>query len=361
MSRYDIRYSCGHEATVNLFGPSRDRERKAEWLRTVLCPECQKAAREKELKEKDRELGLPDLSGTERQAAWAEKIRRGVFEMSRDPLELRICARDGMTQEALDRAMGYAFAQESAAWWIENRKDRLEDFAAAVLKEIREDETENSPEALAAKGEMVVMEPEEKQTSTVCTLTSTGDAVLIRSDKDDIIRQAAKAHGFRWDGAKTAWTKIVTEKTGPAKDLAPDTARILLENGIAVKTYESVFRAVESGSYEKECHRWISASRDGDRLAISKAEGVGSYPDGKETYKGDYVLADPAKWRDVREFAAMYGYKTTRKAEEMLRKAEAATVSVVLPEGKDGGTEGDALKAILESSRDILEDLKDED
>ena len=73
-------------------------------------------------------------------------------------------------------------------------------------------------------------------------------------------------------------------------------------------------------------------------------------------------MVDPALWREVREFAEMNNYKITKKADAMLRKAEAATVSVILPDRvADVGSAPDALKTILESSRDVLEDLKDED
>ena len=362
MAKYDIKYVCGHEGTVNLFGPTKDRNRRVEWLHTVLCPECKKAEEEKARKEKEQELGLPDLIGSEKQIDWAGRIRQSICGMSKDTFELRACAREGLTREALDKAMEYALSQENASWWIENRRDRLSSFAAAVLEEIKEDELENSPEAKAVKGEMTIAEPEEKKTSTVCALTSTSNAILVKSDRDEHIRLTVKAHGFRWDGARSAWVKEVTEMTGPVKDLMPDTARILLENGITVKTYESVIRAVNSGSYERECHRWVGASREGDRLVINESKGVNNYPDGKWTYRGDYVMVDPAKWREVREFADMNGYKITRKAEEMLRKAEAATVSVKLRSGKAArASADDALKAILESSRDILDDLRDED
>lgn len=41
--KYKVTYQCGHEGTVNLSGPWRDRERKLEWYKnTAVCPECYK-------------------------------------------------------------------------------------------------------------------------------------------------------------------------------------------------------------------------------------------------------------------------------------------------------------------------------
>lgn len=53
--KYNIEYSCGHKGTVDLFGPTKDRESKIEWYEhEALCPDCYKA----EMKKKDKEMGL---------------------------------------------------------------------------------------------------------------------------------------------------------------------------------------------------------------------------------------------------------------------------------------------------------------
>lgn len=41
--KYDVTYSCGHEGTVELFGPGKERDRKLAWIQgSALCPEYQK-------------------------------------------------------------------------------------------------------------------------------------------------------------------------------------------------------------------------------------------------------------------------------------------------------------------------------
>lgn len=346
---------------MNLFGPTRDRNRKLEWMHTILCPECQKAAAEEARKKKAGELGMPELKGTEKQVAWAEKIRLEIFGMTEDPLELKLCEREGITKENYEKGMEYAFGKDKASWWIDNRSSRLSDFLAAALKELRRDEVENSPEAKAAKEAMTTMEPEDKQTSTVVAISAYAGSLLCRSDKDDIVRSTLKAHGFTWDGAHTAWTKKATEMTGPMRDLACNTARILLEAGVPVRGSVKMKEAVEKGDYEKETRRWICRARKEDFLLVAKVQAVKNYPQGRMTYDGD-VLVRPALWREIREFAELNGYKITKAAEEELKKAEAETVAVS-PAAKTSPEEGreDGLKAILESSRDVLEDLKEEE
>lgn len=47
--KYSVKFSCGHEATVQLFGPTKERNRKIEWFEEQgLCPACYAAAKEAE-------------------------------------------------------------------------------------------------------------------------------------------------------------------------------------------------------------------------------------------------------------------------------------------------------------------------
>ena len=361
--KYMITHSCGHCVEHVLFGPSKDRQRKVEWMETIPCSECQREEDQKAREEKAKEMGLPELTGTEKQVAWAQKIRLSILDTLSEKHTAMYCKFDGITEEQYTKAVEYAASIESASWWIENRDVMtMSKLVRGILDEIRVNELENSPEAKAVKAEMVIMEPEEKRTSTVCTLTATKSAILIRSDRDEHIRLTVKARGFSWDGAKTAWVKPITELTGSGKDLAPDTARILLEAGIPVKTYPSILQAVQEGSYERQTKRWVSRStKSPDKLFIKKVKDVYLPDSCRTTYDGDGIIS-PNCWKEIREFIELNGYKVTKEAEEMLRKAEEATVSVkpAVKKDEEGGTE-DKLKAILESSRDILDDLKDED
>ncbi len=82
MSKYSITRSCGHEETIQIYGPVRDRDRKAEYEAGKMCYECykseqakQRAAESVQAAESAKTLGLPQLTGSEKQIAWAESIR----------------------------------------------------------------------------------------------------------------------------------------------------------------------------------------------------------------------------------------------------------------------------------------------
>ena len=83
MSKYTITHACGHEETVQLYGPYKDRERKAAWMADQECPECRVAAKVAAARAK----GLTE--GTDKQIAWAADIIEAV----------KVC--DGDLQDAL--------------------------------------------------------------------------------------------------------------------------------------------------------------------------------------------------------------------------------------------------------------------
>lgn len=71
MAKYIITYKCGHTATVQLYGKHAERQRKIAWYATIDCPDCQAEYNRK----KAEESGLPQLTGSEKQIAWANRLR----------------------------------------------------------------------------------------------------------------------------------------------------------------------------------------------------------------------------------------------------------------------------------------------
>lgn len=133
MAKYYVEFSCGHTDEVQLFGKMSERERKIGWLeREGLCPACweaQKAEqrqREVEAAEKAaKEKGLPELTGTPKQVAWAVTIRAKMMQ-SIDEYEERNRGRKNhpkypMIIKAIEEARAYLASKTDAAFFIENR------------------------------------------------------------------------------------------------------------------------------------------------------------------------------------------------------------------------------------------------
>ena len=89
--KYYVTFSCGHEGEVNLYGKAAERDRRIAWYeKEGICPDCYRKMKEEERRKADEELAayadkieteynLPELEGTEKQIAWARKIRAGVI------------------------------------------------------------------------------------------------------------------------------------------------------------------------------------------------------------------------------------------------------------------------------------------
>ena len=90
--KYYVTFRCGHEGEVNLYGKAAERDRRIAWYEEEgICPDCYRKMKEEERRKADEELAayadkieteynLPELEGTEKQIAWARKIRAGAIK-----------------------------------------------------------------------------------------------------------------------------------------------------------------------------------------------------------------------------------------------------------------------------------------
>lgn len=115
--KYYVTFSCGHEGEVNLYGKAAERDRRIAWYEEEgICPDCYRKMKEEERRKADEELAayadkieaewnLPELEGTEKQIAWARKIRASYFKKleSHDKMLFRAClaVAQGRIEDAL--------------------------------------------------------------------------------------------------------------------------------------------------------------------------------------------------------------------------------------------------------------------
>lgn len=143
MSKRDITRSCGHVETVNICGPYKDRDRKAEYEAGRLCYDCYRAQQAKAQQgpsDQDlmAEMDLPALDDSHDQQALADRIRRrtllGLARLG--------AARTGSDEEDLTRVrlvMAHVIRMlaacewsRSAAWWVEHKDMSPTDLADAI-------------------------------------------------------------------------------------------------------------------------------------------------------------------------------------------------------------------------------------
>ena len=114
--KYTVKMSCGHEEEKELFGSSAERERKIQYFqRSGLCKACYKAAQEE--REKDNLNGFlnlesfPAFTGSEKQIAWAERIRKeAIVEVNAN---IKLLQQKNEKIQDIEKDM---FAEEIAAY-----------------------------------------------------------------------------------------------------------------------------------------------------------------------------------------------------------------------------------------------------
>lgn len=118
--KYTVKMSCGHEVTVELFGKSADRERKIAYYEAHgLCDECaakMRAERNAQNAMQDSQDGLPVLTGSDKQIAWAHTIRQDLLKKVADAMA-NVPADDARIAPFVAWVKG----QSASRFWIDHR------------------------------------------------------------------------------------------------------------------------------------------------------------------------------------------------------------------------------------------------
>lgn len=369
MAKYTVTHCCGHDETVQLYGRSYERRRRMEWLESLLCPDCQREmdAKQNDEFEADYE-GLVDLKGTEKQIAWGRTCRRKQINRFESTLDFfRRAEQSEEWEERQEKWREYFCQQDSAHWWIDMSdlykagQRYWEKYDAGEAKRL--DAASMEPKV----GDDAVVMPEEQTTSDIAEIIIDNRYVSVRSPKNRTIIDAVKKCGYSWHGKE--WSIMISQMNGNAIDRAAEVGNALLLAGVPVAIYDETARAKAiSGEYEPRQHRWISVSLDGRTLAVNWKHGDESMyyaalrlPHAK--YREGQILVKPQYYAEILDFVSLNEFSITTAAKGILDKEEAAVNAKlrITPTAQAPHVSADGLKEILNSSRDILDELKEEE
>lgn len=373
MAKYWVTYACGHEGRVSITGPSKMREWKLDKISEGDCPECYqeylKIKREQDNAEalkKSKEMELVDLEGTGGQIPWANTIRQGFIDKAEVILNE---TKSESIKEKYIAALDYLLENKTkASWFIDNRYESILDLLVKIYKEIPTDEDIIKRQTeLEMKAKCTVM-PENTSTNLVAEIIIKDDEVAVKFERNDRFITVVKSLGYEWKGK---WKREISETTGTAKDRAAELGNKLLNAGFPIMIFgDKVRNNAIQGVFEPECKRWIYirgygqykdwfaikwANRDSNLYNRSR-----SLPGSK--YDSGSVMVRINHYKEVQEFADLYGFKFTSKSkntieefikyENSIKKVDPAEIETI--------NDTDGLKDILNSSDDILEHLKDD-
>lgn len=161
MAKYEVKMSCGHTETIQMFGKMADRDKKIAWLEEHgICTACYKAriaaahaADTAAAAAKAAEENLPELTGSEKQIAWALSIRAKKFEALNEMFaNANANATDEQRQQnqiAIQAVKNVLSRKTQSRFWIDNRNVEARKFIAAnnLQDELKEEFTRLTAEA----------------------------------------------------------------------------------------------------------------------------------------------------------------------------------------------------------------------
>ena len=371
MAKYDVVCSCGHEETIVLYGKSSERERKIEWLENYgLCSECYKAQMQKheETSRKARKeaFNLPTLEGSPKQVAWAEKIRDGFFK---DWEKLR-----PQEDPRAEKFVSWLKGNTASRFWIDNRERSIRELVREWMEnESKIDAVVESKDLEAAAKEEATVYPEKYSESEmvkdIAEIDYTEKTVEIESPKNGLIIATVKDADYKWDMEKHRWCLEITATRGKAEDRAAEIGNMLLNAGIPVRIYdENIRRKAVEADFEPQKYQWVLKSDDDEVKIFWRDRRHSLYDEAKRLPHAKYregTMRVPSRYfAEIREFVKLYDLGISEAAEALLTKEEKVykeRITVSPKKTESDSQRGDKLKEIMESSRDVLEDLRDED
>lgn len=346
------------------------------------CDDCieksvkeHRAAVSKEAAEEAKELALPELKGSEKQIAWAETIRMDFYKRTSDEMDSFLIQAKAVPEKQENRMKKYKditifrnwlFAKADSKFWIDNRNlfcDPAFGIRTAELelsemytKECMQNELKEEVDETT-----VVIEPEDKKYSTLCEVTYDEKAVVVKSDYCQYIPPVVKEAGYRWNGH--VWSRTLGITTGGPEDRAVEIANKLLLAGFPIKIDKAISERAITGDYIPEHKRWITYSIKRKKLIVeSEVQDIAQKArliTGASKYGS--VLIPVSSWEEVFDFANMYGFRFSPGAQKEIDDYKSKIVKSHVIAGQEARYNETDTKLILESSRDVLEDLRDED
>lgn len=389
--------TCATDDCSNLItivgGNRKEADRKAEWAQDqgFICDNCKQNQRDQantEAAEQNAAIGLPALTGSDKQIAWAEKIRAEKLAtinqaLSGEMPRLHIDAYWGSSGWRLevitidDQNVGYAVEllkqQTSASWWIDQRENKI----GFILRDLfvahpPEKPVEADQKAIIDEAKVeATVRPESPITETVAEISITQSGVSVRfPEKLESFRLLIKKHRFTW--ADDRWQRTLVDINGKSDDRAAEIGHILLGNHFIVRQYNTDIRdAMINGRFKSEQTRWIALytrGKETGRLCIRWGKDEDYYKAAKRIptarYAKPHLSVAIEQFEQVQDFAEVNNFFITTAAKAAMDEAqrvkqESLIAKVELPEKIKGGDDGKPVKLDMPEYVDVDEDLRD--
>lgn len=351
---------CGKEiALTKKFFKRKDANDFEEYMKEIndfVCYECKKAD-EKEKKrqameEMEKDLELSELEGSEKQVRWARELR---YKFLRD---LKTYRNEMVSLEDVNSIV-------QAKFWIDHRNEQTHEIAKSIFDECRKAEYLNSDTVKEAMQEMT-MRPSIQEHEGTVEIKIVKNTVEAFFKKDEDFRKIVKSYGFVWDKDKTAWIKKCNEYTGTVYDRAAELINKLINKGFAVMcSNEDIKDKAIKADFIPETYKWIKYKKTSfvitwDRYKDDFYSKAKTLPGAKWNSSVRGMVIPNRNFREVLDFAEINHFSISKAAQQVIEVLEQCDERVIAEAPKELEM-SDKLKEILTSSREVLEELKDDD
>lgn len=324
---------CGKEFKVQMYGNLQYREWKIKnW--NWLCEDCKAKQREEEAREaakKSQEMELPELIGSEKQIQWALKIRLQAIDKLEKQIKLQVTDPD--VELLIRLGMQEMLKEQKASWWIDNRDAEWDVILVQMIEKVVNSQktkpADNSSEIEKEVKAEATVRPINAVTGTVAEITYKNDTIEISfPEKREDFRKTVKELSFVWDDVKLLWKRRINKFNGPTKDRMAEVGNRLLLLGIPIRIFdEDIRNAAINADFQPEQTRWIAQNADTGWFSVSWGRNEDFYSEAKRLPGAKYnrdtrsVIVPPESFQEVLDFADMYGFSLSEKAQELVNKA----------------------------------------
>lgn len=321
-----------------------------------VCYECKKADEKEKMKqaieEMEKDLELSELEGSEKQVRWARELR---YKFLRD---LKTYRNEMVSLEDINSIT-------QAKFWIDHRDEGTYDIARNISDECKKIEYLDSDTAKEAISEMT-MRPSIQEHEGTVEIKIVKNTVEAFFKKDEDFRKIVKSYGFVWDKDKTAWIKQCNEYTGTVYDRAAELINKLINKGFAVMcSNEDIKDKAIKADFIPETHKWVKHKKTSfvitwDRYKDDFYSKAKTLPGAEWNSSVRGMVIPNRNFREVLDFAEINHFSISKAAQQVMEALQQCDERVIAEAPKELEI-SDKLKEILTSSREVLEELKDDD
>jgi hypothetical protein len=342
-----------------------DADRRARWeeSKDSVCEDCTRkrnAAKSVQAAAENQMSGLPSLTGTPKQIAWAETIRRDRIAMTETamgyaingarptdtaPNRISLCyaiedltsMRCGALGDMILTAMADVMRRQSAAcWWIDTRGMRYQEIANTLDDEIR---AELVPPAEPCIEEMDAQEEALLKPAGVPVCSQIAEISCVAMNlhvalpvKNEPFRLLMRGLLFRWNGK--CWSRTMNFMTGDPAHRMAEVAHRLIAAGFMVRIHDNAARTMAmNGEFEMEQTRWVTMAGKTEKSPEPRLFIVWRKPDdfyatarriaGSRHTRGG-MICPVSSIEEVADFAEKYGFRLSKGPSEILMEHRAA-------------------------------------